>query len=291
MKLKHNKRRNTGLLYEFFVRAVGRAVLEGNDATISKAKALLRKHFNPTTDIGRELKLFRVLSESVVSDSSQACHLINRVRDTVGNQSQARLDLEKTGLIHEINSYLGGDRFFSEQVADYKKLATIQVLLNSWRERTLNESILPETLELEGRLAEMMLAPKQQLSQLQKEAVEMTTEDVDKLVVSLLTEKVNEKYRNLNHEQKRMVQLFAFSAEDETAKQQLAETASVLKKRFLSSLAVHRNEFSTDPVLVKKLDEVKEILQTDYAELGVLNEEAVTFFLGLSNLESEVRSK
>ena len=150
-KLKHNKKRNTGLLYEFFTRYIGKAILDNRDSDIVKSKSLLKKHFNRGTDLYKELKLFKALTESKISSREQALHLINRVREAVKYQSQARLDLEKTSLIHEINSNLNADLFFEEAIQNYKQLGTIQVLLNTWRDETLKESAIGETVFLEDR--------------------------------------------------------------------------------------------------------------------------------------------
>lgn len=288
-KLKHNKKRNTGLLYEFFTRYIGKAILENKDSDIGKAKTLLKKHFNKGTDTYKELKLFKALSENTVSSREQALHLINRVREAVKLQSQARLDLEKTSLIHEVNANLNADLFFEETIPDYKKLATIQVLLNTWRDETLKESV-SETIQLEERLVEFMLE-KRNTAEQATEAASMTTEDVDRLVVNIMTEKVNNRYNSLNTEQKDIIRLFVFSKDNETSKKQLSESLEKLKRRFLGTVAAHSHEFSTDTVLMNKLNEIRTTLQKDYDDTSVITEELVTFYLGLSKLEGEVKAK
>lgn len=288
-KLKHNKKRNTGLLYEFFTRYIGKAILEGRDTDIAKAKTLLKKHFNKGTDTYKELKLFKALSESNVASREQALHLVNRVREAVKLQSQARLDLEKTSLIHEVNANLNADFFFEETIPDYKKLATIQVLLNTWRDETLKEAV-SETVQLEERLVEFMLE-KRNTTEQANEAASMTNEDVDRLVVNIMAEKVNKRYNNLNPEQKDMIRLFVFSNDDESARKQLSESLEKLKQRFVGTVAAHSHEFSSDTVLINKLAEIRNTLQKDYNNTSVITEELVTFYLGISKLENEVKAK
>lgn len=288
-KLKHNKKRNTGLLYEFFARYIGKAILESRDLDIKKAKTLLKKHFNKGTDIYKELKFFKALCENTVSSREQALHLINRVREAVKFQSQARLDLEKTSLIHEINSSLNADLFFEEAIPDYKKFATIQVLLNTWRDEALKEAI-SETVQLEEKLIEYLLEKKNSKNQI-TEAAQMTTDDVDRLVVSIMTEKVNRKYSDLNSEQKNIISLYVFSKDDFNSQQQLIENLTKLRNRFLGTLTAHQNEFETDKVLTNKLHEIKNRLRTEYNDTSVINEDLVSFYLGLSKLESEISAK
>lgn len=288
-KLKHNKKRNIGLLYEFFTRFIGKAILENRDNDIVKAKTLLKKHLNRGTDLYKELKLFKVLSEANVSNREQALHLINRVREAVKYQSQARLELEKTSLIHEVNSNLNADLFFEESIIDYKKLGVIQVLLNTWRDETLKESVVGETVYLEEKLIEFMTNNKSKDDS--QQALQMTTEDVDRLVVNLMTEKVNKKYSNLNEEQKDVIRLYVFSKDDTQVKESLVEKLSGIKNKFLAVLPAHRHEFENDKVLIDKLSEVKNTLLKEYSDFSSVNDDMVGFYLGLSKLEHEVKSK
>ncbi|MEI6801370.1 MAG: hypothetical protein WCO04_19465 [Pseudomonadota bacterium] len=288
-KLKHNKKRNTGLLYEFFTRYIGKAILENRDSDILKSKTLLKKHFNKSTDIYKELKLVKALTESNVSSREQAIHIINRVREAVKYQSQARLDLEKTSLIHEINSNLNSEFFFEEVIPAYKQLATVQVLLNTWRDETLKEAIT-ETVQLEERLIEFMMESKVALDKT-KETASMTTEDVDRLVVNIMTEKVNKKYSNLEPEQKEIIQLYVFSKENLQMESKLVEKLEKIKGRFISTLSVHQHEFETDKVLSQKLQEIKITLQKEYNDPKIISEDLVSFYLGLSKLEGEVKAK
>jgi hypothetical protein len=288
-KLKHNKKRNIGLLYEFFTRFIGKAILENRDNDIVKAKTLLKKHLNRGTDLYKELKLFKVLSEANVSNREQALHLINRVREAVKYQSQARLELEKTSLIHEVNSNLNADLFFEESITDYKKLGVIQVLLNTWRDETLKESVVGETVYLEEKLIDFMTNNKSKDDS--QQALQMTTEDVDRLVVNLMTEKVNKKYSNLNEEQKDVIRLYVFSKDDAQVKESLVEKLSGIKNKFLAVLPAHRHEFENDKVLIDKLSEVKNTLLKEYSDFSSVNDDMVGFYLGLSKLEHEVKSK
>lgn len=288
-KLKHNKKRNIGLLYEFFTRFIGKAILENRDNDIVKAKTLLKKHMNRGTDLYKELKLFKVLSEANVSNREQALHLINRVREAVKYQSQARLELEKTSLIHEVNSNLNADLFFEESITDYKKLGVIQVLLNTWRDETLKESVVGETVYLEEKLIEFMTNNKSKDDS--QQALQMTSEDVDRLVVNLMTEKVNKKYSNLNEEQKDVIRLYVFSKDDTQVKESLVEKLSGIKNKFLAVLPAHRHEFENDKVLIDKLSEVKNTLLKEYSDFSSVNDDMVGFYLGLSKLEHEVKSK
>ena len=197
-------------------------------------------------------------------------------------------------MIHEINSNLTSvDLFFEETIPTYKKLATIQVLLNTWRDESLKEAV-GETVELEERLIEYMLEAAKKTNS-SDEALSMTTEDIDRLVVNIMTEKVNKKYNTLSSEQKKIINLYVFSKDDPGARSQLIECLDNIKDRFLAALGVHGSEFDGDQVLKGKLQEVRDTLkQKEYQDLSqqeVLSEDLVSFYLGLSRLEGEVRAR
>jgi hypothetical protein len=294
MKLKHNKKRNTVLVYEFFARYIGKAILEGRDGDIAKAKTLLKKHFNKGTDIFKELKLSKSLSECAPGlTRAQAEYLLTRVRETVKLQSSARLDLEKTGLIHEINSSLPNSQlFFEEKIPDYKKYATIQVLLNTWRDETLKESV-GETVELEETLMEYMTAPVDTSSS-SVDVLAMTSTDVDKLVVNLMTEKVNKKYEGLLPEQKAVIQLYVFSKEDSESRLALTSKLQEMKQEFSTALARNKHDVNEDKVLVEKLDKVRGLLDGECevpSDGSLISEELVSFYLGLSPLTEQLKAK
>ena len=58
-KVKHNKIRNTGLLYEFLLRQMTSDVL--NNSKISKAVQIIKDRFNERTELGKELALYNII--------------------------------------------------------------------------------------------------------------------------------------------------------------------------------------------------------------------------------------
>ena len=61
-KFKHNKLRNSGLLFEFLLRQVTVDVL--NKKQDSKALKIIKKKFNEHTEVGKELALYNLLNPS-----------------------------------------------------------------------------------------------------------------------------------------------------------------------------------------------------------------------------------
>lgn len=278
--IRHNKKRNTGLVYEFFSRYIGAAIVEGRDSDIAKGRVLLKKHFNKGTDLYKELKLFNALLESKVTNRDMAVRLINHVSEAVKTQSQSRLDLEKTGLIHEINTTLGDGEFFNRNVGEYKVYATIQMLLNSWRSAELQESV-GEIVQLEEKLIEHLLSRQEP----KVEADTMTNEDIDHLVVNIMLEKVNKKFGDsLTDVQKKLIQLYVFNDKESGELINLLES---IKVKGLNSISQAMTEFKNDKFIISKVEKVSAMLK-EYQDVSSPSDEMISFYLGISNLEKEL---
>ena len=68
-KVKHNKIRNTGLLYEFLLRQITLDLLKNDKA--SKAVQIIKNRFNENTELGKELALYNILATKKFSDDKK----------------------------------------------------------------------------------------------------------------------------------------------------------------------------------------------------------------------------
>ena len=73
-KIKHNKVRNTGLLFEFLLRQITSDVLNKKD---SKAVKIVKQKFNENTELGKELALYNILFNRKFKDDKKAEYFIN----------------------------------------------------------------------------------------------------------------------------------------------------------------------------------------------------------------------
>jgi hypothetical protein len=110
----------------------------------------------------------------------------------------------------------------------------------------------------------------------------MTNEDVDKLVISIMQEKVEEKYKGLlNNEQKNILNLYVLSDKDISSKRELVGLLENLRLRTLKRI-------ESTPTN-NKLLEVKEMLEKDYKDTSsVTDDNIINFYMSVSKLESEL---
>ena len=69
-KFKHNKLKNTGMLFEFLLRQVTVDVL--NKEKNSVALQIIKKRFNEHTEVGKELALYNLLLKKKFKDDKKA---------------------------------------------------------------------------------------------------------------------------------------------------------------------------------------------------------------------------
>lgn len=289
MLLKHNKKRNVGLLNEFFARYMAKAIIEHRDSDLRMAKELFSKHFQAGSTLHRELKLFRTLFETRLHSREAAYSLIEQVKQACKMQSQTKLDLEKTALLHEINLLLGGQTFFDQAIQEYRDHATIQVLLNHWRGGILTEH-LGEAAQLEDKLL-TQLTQKGTVYE-KKEILKMTNEDVDGLVVNIMTEKLNRKFSAaLNENQKKLLQLYVFSKDSPEAKASLTNLLEGIRSKVIANIDRALKVDGEAQKVGQKLQEIRSMMDTDYADISSLDDKAVTFYMTVCKLDEDLNNE
>jgi len=124
-KVKHNKIRNTGLLFEFLLRQITSDVLNENNGTAVK---IVKEKFNENTELGKELALYNVLITKKFKSDSKADYFINEVMKARNDLNNSVLRRERYNLIKEIQSNYNLQKFMSSKVPNYKTYASIYTL-------------------------------------------------------------------------------------------------------------------------------------------------------------------
>ena len=99
-KIKHSKFKNTGVLFELLIRQITLEVLNGD--TQEKAKKILSEHFNQKTEIGKELRLYQLLSQEKYKAENRAEKFIDTILEARKRIDVRKLTKEKYNLIKKI---------------------------------------------------------------------------------------------------------------------------------------------------------------------------------------------
>lgn len=108
MNIKHNKIKNTGIIFELLVRTITSDTLSGVE---SKAIPILKSYFTKT-ELGREYKLYELLSRHTQLNESKANIIIDTIVETSKNLNKSALRRQKYNLIKEIKKHYVLEDFF-----------------------------------------------------------------------------------------------------------------------------------------------------------------------------------
>lgn len=286
MEFKHNKKRNIGLISEFFSRYIAEAFIDGRHDDIATARRLWEKHMHSKSALYSEMQVFNALHESNLNSKEIAYSLLDRARNICKKQSQQRLDEEKASLINEIKTVLGDKAFFERPVSNYKSYASVQVLMNAWRGVGF-KGTLSEMATLEESILNHILDSKQ-TNVLDVSSV--TPSEVDSLVVKLMTEKFNSKYNGLlNETQKQIVNLYMLSTNNEENRLKLVNLLESIKSSAIKGLKSPVMIEGIEKSLKNKLGDIVTLLEN--SDLTNINDDTITFYMSVAKLKEEMESK
>jgi hypothetical protein len=199
MNLKHNKIRNTGILFELLVRQITTDTLNNKE---SKAVDILKKHYNGT-QVAKEFKIYKTLANAKNLSEAKANVIINAAVDAYRKLNRTELKTQKYALISDIKENYNINEFFKAKVENYKTLASIYMLFEMDRSNKVD----PET-EVKYRFA-IMEDICASYAKEEKDTIIEEYNSYDKgtkaLVYKLLIQKFNEKYSDLDDNQKNLL--------------------------------------------------------------------------------------
>jgi hypothetical protein len=273
--MRHNKKRNAAIIYEQLVRFISKALIEGETDKAREAMFIVQEHFKPGTHLHKEFKLFNALVRTTVESESIAIRILDEAKKATQTHDVKALDKEKGALIHTINKKLNQKDFFEQRIPDYRSLATVQTLMNDWR--NILESDLSRIAEYEQKVIKMLLEEKK-TTNLEKKGV------VNNLSLNIMKKKVSEKIsRELTTEQFRLIKLAL--AED---KQNLVPLLDKIKQTALLSLKQFE-KLSESKITLEKVKGVR--AHIDELSTEDIREENISKFLVLNKLIEEIRGE
>jgi hypothetical protein len=287
MTISHNKRRNSGLMYEFLIKTIAQSLVEGDQKKSSTALKILKKYYKKGTQLYKELRLINALVRTTVSSENVATSILSEAKKASQNYNVEKLDKEKSYLIRQVNHFLSDESFYSQHIDTYKMYATAQSLINQWRLPDSKKSI-SETAEYEDRLTKWLISEKPENSS------EITMEDISSgtsnLLVNVMTKKINDKYSSsLSHEQRDILKEYAFS-NISNDKNSLIQKLNQKKSETITAIDKYLSEDNSENVFIsEKLLKAKEsILKED---LERVSDKLITKFMLYINLKNEINER
>lgn len=199
MKIKHNKLRNTYLIYEMLVRQITTDTLNNKD---SKALPILKKYFN-NTELAKEYKIYSSICTIKEVTEAKAIALIESAISSYKKVNRSKVKFEKYNLISEIKSNYDIDEFFKPKIDNYKVIASLFLLLEGESSEQINPS---EHSKYKFTILEALSATKEDS---EKDDIFEQFSNMDKgsraLVYKIMINNFNEKYKTLDGRQKSLL--------------------------------------------------------------------------------------
>jgi hypothetical protein len=252
MKRRHNKKRNTALVYEALIKEATAAILRGDHETKNKVVSIVNKHFGLNSILRKDLQCYQSLAENQGLSKEDSKRILNETKLQKRLIDPTGLFKAQTQAIKDINTEIDSD-IFNNFVPNYKTLATIDQMFSF--KTSPKDKVL-----LENEVIEFMSAT----------AEEDKTETVDNLVINTFIEKFNQKYSGeLLDEQRELLTHYIMSFADNAVSLKMFINNEIgrLKEALISS-STNVNEISKDKDMVQKTNQVVEKLES-YSNVNV----------------------
>ena len=247
-KVKHNKIRNTGLLFEFLLRQITSDVL--NKDQNSKAVSIVKQKFNENTELGKELALYNILITKKFKSDSKADYFINEVMKTRSDLNNSILRREKYNLIKEIQSNYNLQKFMSSKVPNYKVFASIYKLFEY---NTLSPD---EKTESFFNIVEHVTTEDNSIRLSETVKTLPDDEDLRILTYRTLLEKFNQKYTKLSGAQKNLLREYINNVSNTNS---LKDTLKEIVRGLKEDLKQHSKNLKDEVVKIKMTEALKSI--------------------------------
>jgi hypothetical protein len=247
-KVKHNKIRNTGLLFEFLLRQITSDVLNKDNG---QAVRIVKEKFNENTELGKELALYNILITKKFKSDTKADYFINEVMKARGDLNNSRLRRERYNLIKEIQSNYNLQKFMSSKVPNYKTYASIFTLFE------FNKSLSPDQkTESFFNIVEHVTTEDKNIKLSETVRTLPDDEDLRILTYRTLLEKFNQKYTKLSGAQKNLLREYINNVSNTNS---LKDTLKEIVKGLKEDLKTHSKNLQDKVVKIKMTEAIKSI--------------------------------
>ena len=278
MKVKHSKYKNTGILFELLTRQLTSDTIAG---TQPKALSFLQNHFNSKSELLKEYKIYHTLATQKYNKDTQATMLIETLLEAHEKLNKSQLRREKYNLIKEIKDTYNVNDFFKAKITDYKVMASIFNLLENKTASPL--SIVNSKVNILEHITRKQTSTNKKDIVLEK--YNKQDSDTRLLAYKILLEKFNNKYSNLQNNQKTLLKEYVNSVSNSPAlKSYLNQEIKEVKK----DLTKYSKKVE-DKVIVVKLNETKGMIKTLCKKTSVSDDNVINL-LNYYELVNELKT-
>jgi|TARA_B110001452_G_scaffold133134_1_gene110687 hypothetical protein len=275
-KLKHSKYKNTGILFELLVRQIATDTLNNADSLATK---IIKEHFGKSTELSKELRLYKSAIEENFDTEYKASEFVNIILTERTKLNESVLNRQKYNLIKTIKKNFVIEDFFKYRVSNYKENASIYKLFEH------NNSDNPkEYVDCKATLMESLTGNSTQDKVINtiNEEYSKQPKEVRLLAWKMLVENFNNKYTTLTEKQQDILREYINSVDNsEKLKKFVVRECNSLSKN-IKSVKV------TDRVTKIKVNEVVKLI-SKVKSSKVITEAQILSLLRYTELHNELK--
>jgi hypothetical protein len=205
VKLKHNKFKNTGILFELLTRQITADIMSNKE---SSAVDIVKSYFS-RGELAKEYKLYQALTKANALSEIKAETILSSTIKLSERLNRTSLRKEKYNLIKEIKKHYDLEEFFKAKIHNYKAYAAVYNLI----EAQLSTEFIEPTFVIENKVTLLEFLTKQNVDKNKVEDQVMTEyaaqdKNTRALISKIMIEKFNEKYANLLPEQRDVLKIY-----------------------------------------------------------------------------------
>ncbi len=279
--VKHNKIKNTGILYELLSRQITVDVI--NDTKSPKSVRIFKEFFSKNTEMGKEYELYSILLNKKYKNLTHASSLLEAVVKSRRKLSNRRLANEKYNLIKTIKENYDIKEFFNTRIPNFKVMASVYRVFQS----EVGKEDFGPVQKTDSSITITEHITQTKLNRVKKKNLNEFTEqskDLRLLSYQLLVDKFNSKYKSLNENQKNLLKQYISNVSNTNSLKEFIDSEVVKIKRALKSLLPKVN----DKITKIKLSEAIEY--TDTATKGkIVKDKHVVALMRYYELIKEIK--
>ena len=254
MKIRHNKFRNTGILFELLVRQVASDTVSGQD---SLSIGLIKKYFSKS-ELAKEYKLYQTLVSTKILTEGKAESLINATLEISNRLNRSALRKEKYNLIKDISKMYILEEFFKSKINNYSQYSAAYSLIEAHNSLEFVEPA--QVIENKVTLLEHITRKEVNKENVTDRVLEEYAK-MDKgtriLAYKILLERFNSKYNNMSDIQKSVLKEYINNISNTVKLREFVNESFLSIKAELMKL----NKIVTDKTTQIKINEVVNILK------------------------------
>jgi hypothetical protein len=254
MKIRHNKFRNTGILFELLVRQIASDTVSGQD---SLSIGLIKKYFSKS-ELAKEYKLYQTLVSTKILTEGKAESLINATLEISNRLNRSALRKEKYNLIKDISKMYILEEFFKSKINNYSQYAAAYSLIEAHNSLEFVEpaQVIGNKVTLLEHITRKEVNKENVTDRVLEEYAKMD-KGTRILAYKILLERFNSKYNNMSDIQKSVLKEYINNISNTVKLREFVnESFSSIKAEL-----VKLNKIVTDKTTQIKINEVVNILK------------------------------